>query len=142
MRSCRIITGGRGEGKTSRLLSLGLGQGFASIRSGDGYLLMDLATGERRLLMSVSLDSPHTIGRWHYDQDAFDWANGRLSSIMEGPAAIDEIGRLELAGGGFAPSLELLLGRGVELAITVRRDFLQDVVDRFRISSFSLEGSL
>ena len=35
-----------------------------------------------------------------------------------------------------------LLGRGVELAITVRRDFLQDVVDRFRISSFSLEGSL
>lgn len=61
---------------------------------------------------------------------------------MEGPAAIDEIGRLELAGGGFAPSLELLLGRGVELAITVRRDFLQDVVDRFRISSFSLEGSL
>lgn len=139
MRSCRIITGERGSGKTSHLLSLGISQGFASVHIPDGYMLMDIGSGEKRLLMSSALLSPDTIGRWHYDRDVFRWAEEKLAGIYSGTVAIDEVGRLEVRGEGFASALALLLQRDVDLVITVRREFVQPVAEAFGIRGFSLE---
>ena len=54
--SCRIVTGGRGEGKTTLMKELALRsqkpQGFLSIHENDSYNLFDLVTGEKVLLMT------------------------------------------------------------------------------------------
>ena len=141
MRSCRIITAGRGCGKTSRLLAMGMTQGFASIHIDDGYMLLNLSDGAMRLLMSSSLATDCAIGRWHYDQSVFDWANDELMSCTSGTVAIDEVGRLELAGRGFAPALRCLVSRDVDLVIAVRRDFADDVIRSFSLFPSVLEES-
>lgn len=135
---CRIITGERDAGKTTRLLEMvsacSCPQGFACVKYQDGYLLRNLSSGEERLFMSSSPVFTGRIGRWFYDEDLFRKANSILEKIDKGTVFIDEIGRLELSGGGFAPSLEVLLHKEAELTITVRRSFLQQVMEAFGIS--------
>ena len=74
---------------------------------------------------------PDRIGKWFYDQRLFDAAFKELAEVYEGSVFIDEVGRLELRGGGYAPALRLLLSRDIDLTITVRRDFLDDVISTF-----------
>ena len=140
MRSCRIITGGKGEGKTSRALSYASGaSGFVSLRDDHGYTLLSLATGEKRRLMSDAPLFPCRIGRWSYDQSVFDWACASLAQIYSGTVIIDEVGRLECEGGGFAPAIRNFEERNVDLIITVRRDFISLVTAAFRTGNAVIE---
>ena len=138
MKSCRIIGGEKGEGKSSYMLSHSEGaSGFITLHRGDEYHLLDLDTGEERLLMSPLPIFSGRIGRWYFDQSLFDHANSRLSMIHGGSVLIDAVGRLEAGGGGFAPGLRELLGRDVDITISVRTPFIPLI-----ISAFSLTDSV
>ncbi len=135
MRSCRIITGDKYSGKSTRLLEISKTipnpEGFISIRTENGYSLLDLRRGKTSLLMTDEPLFPDRFRRWYFDQKLFDAANSRLESISSGTVFIDEIGRLELDGGGFAPALRALRSHDIDLIIAVRDAFLQDVIERF-----------
>ena len=135
MRSCRIITGDKCSGKSTRLLEISKTipnpEGFISIRTENGYSLLDLSRGKASLLMTDEPLFPDRFRRWYFDQKLFDAANSRLESISSGTVFIDEIGRLELDGGGFAPALRTLRSHDIDLIIAVRDAFLQDVIERF-----------
>ena len=136
MRSCRIVAGERGEGKTSYLLSVSEGaRGFVSIHRTDEYYLRDLESGAERLLMSSSPLFPDKIGRWYYDESVFAEANRYLSSLREGTVIVDEIGRLECCGKGFAAGLRALSASDVDVIIAVRTGFVPLVVSAFSLSN-------
>ena len=140
MRSCRIVTGGKGEGKTSFLLSISSGSyGFLSIHRGSCYYLHEIPSGEERLLMTSSPSFPDMIGRWYYDESAFAYANGCLSRFEEGTVIIDEIGRLEADGKGFAPGLRAVICKDVDLIISVRDEFVPIVVSSFALAEAVVE---
>ena len=137
--SCRIVTGRRGSGKTTLMLSLAgtvtEPMGFLSIHEGDEYFLLSLASGTKRLLMTSRPLFPGRIGRWSYDQSVFDEAAAVLSSLHSGDVFIDEIGALELSGGGFASALEAIAANNaISLTIAVRDSFLEDVIRKFRLA--------
>lgn len=132
MKSCRIITGGRGEGKTTYLLEQ-RAKGFLSIHRENAYYLKNNESGEERLLMSDEPIFHDKFGMWYYDQSVFDWANSELMKIKDRDVVLDEVGRLEVQGGGFAPALKLFQKRDINLTISVRREFITLVTDAFSI---------
>ena len=123
MRSCRIVTGGKGEGKTSFLLSISSGSyGFLSIHRGSCYYLHEIQSGEERLLMTSSPSFPDMIGRWYYDESAFAYANGCLSRVEEGTVIIDE-----------------MICKDVDLIISVRDEFVPIIVSSFALAEAVVE---
>lgn len=139
MRSCRIITGGINEGKSTyiaRLISSDIFPlGFVSDKDSDGYCLRDLESGESVRYLSKSERYDSTLGMWNFNPAVFDNVYRKLSKIENGSVYLDEIGRLELSGGGFDKSLKLLLSRDIDLTITVRDEFLYKVIERYGLHS-------
>lgn len=142
MKSCRIITGGVGAGKTSAMEDLAeaeaVPQGFVSVNVETGYVLVNLSTGDEELVMADTDLFPDKIGRWSYSQRVFDEANEALCQFSSGTVYVDEVGRLEIGGGGFSPALKALAGKDVDLVIAVRDAFVDDVIEAFGLDSFPL----
>ena len=106
------------------------------------YTLKDLGSKETRLALSCE---PHDgwkrLGKFSYDEDAFNWANKRIiRSLPQAElAGFDEIGRLEMEGGGLAPSFAEALGRdGVLVAAVVRTPFVEAVKECFGIEAIDV----
>ena len=78
---------------------------------------------------------PDRIGRWYYDVSVFSWAENVLIALDSGMIFLDEIGKLELQGLGFAKALSSLFEKSVEVTITVRKEYLQAVIEAFRIEN-------
>ncbi len=127
-----VVTGGRGAGKTTmtwelagRLRARGLQVlGFVQrrlVRAGRavGYELVDLRSDERRLLCArrrglvrrmVSPKWREEVS-WWCDERGFEWAR----TLREGRgdvAVVDELGSLELKGGGHWPAVARFLAAG------------------------------
>ncbi len=140
-----IVTGGRNAGKTAYLKGLlesGLfSSGFLTVSDDAGkkvLRLLDVETGESRMLMRESGDGPDRIGRYAYDPNVFEWARERLSDVVSGTVVLDEIGRLELSGGGFDPILNTLLRKRILLYVSVRTEFLDEFRARYKIGGCRL----
>ena len=133
----RIVSGGKGKGKstlTEHLASLSPSPlGFITDKRGECRFLRSLETGGSWLLMTPEPLFDDMIGKWYYDSSVFDEADIILSGYSAGDVFIDEIGRLELSGKGFAPALPLLLERNVNLTLSVRDEFVDSVIDAFSI---------
>ena len=97
---------------------------------------MDIATGEEVLLEHPAGDEVSvTVGRFQFRQAAFDWAVQHIDEAL-GQArsvVIDEVGPLEMRGGGFAPLLDRLERDHpkVRRVLLVRTPLLDAVADRF-----------
>lgn len=94
----------------------------------DDYLVGDLSTGIVKLLMTTK-DNPSwkRFGRFWIDEQVFDWANdcARQGIRTRDVVVFDEIGPVELEGGGLAPSFRNgLLSNRLPLAIAVIRKHL------------------
>lgn len=140
-----LVTGERNAGKTAYLKSLlksGLcAKGFLTVADDAGkkvLRLLDVETGERRMLMAESEDGPVRIGRYAYDPCVFEWARTRLSRVGSGTVFLDEVGRLELSGGGFDKILVSLLQKEIVLYLSVRTEFLDAVAARYGIGGCRL----
>lgn len=129
-----IVTGAIGAGKTAAVFSLGeelrarglVVGGVTSPRvlvgtSTVGYRVRDVATGEERVLCR---DEPPGIPfrRFFFSSDGLAFANDALYRAAEWAdvVIVDEVGPLELSGGGFAPGIRTALASQVFLILTVR----------------------
>jgi nucleoside-triphosphatase THEP1 len=144
-----VLTGQRGSGKTSSLQKLTAELRTRGIAVGGilapavfdgpqriGYDLMDLASGIRQRLCSVTIPSTGlSQGPYQFLPDTFRWGTQLLASHQEPPPAvlcIDELGPLELAGGGWSLALEGILQRPPRvLILTVRPSLAVFVLKRW-----------
>jgi general stress protein 26/nucleoside-triphosphatase THEP1 len=138
-----LLIGGIGGGKTSvglRLLSLLRHAdlppgGILAPRIVDGeetvgYSLVDLSTNTTHPFASVE-PGGIAIGRFFVSREGLELAHRavRRSSRERAVTFVDEVGRLELSGGGHAPALRELLSSS-SIPILLVRDELADEVGR------------
>jgi len=145
-----IITGGHGSGKSTLAAELagllrGAGQKPAGIvaegywegGTRSGFDLLDLAAGAKTPLCRREPGGEIRAGEFRFF--AAGLAAGRCALSPEKTAAsaavfVDELGFLELEGGGWAPQLETLLGENGPAVVLVVRDYLlEKVLARWRI---------
>lgn len=139
-----LIHGEIGSGKTRRAAAWVESEGLAgrtvagvlALKSPAGRQFMDIATGDQ-----VPLEHPAEgevaipVGRFQFRQTTFDWAVQRIEQAL-GQArsvVIDEVGPLEMRGGGFAPLLDRLerVNPGIQRVLLVRTGLVDAVADRF-----------
>ncbi len=132
-----IVTGPIRTGKTTRLArwaeARGNVTGVLSPDGPDGRIFVDLATGESIAMENPDPDEPvQAIGRFRFRSAAFDWANARLLAAANGPGTVivDEVGPLELDGGGLRQGVAATLARPDGRTILVVRETLVDDVRR------------
>jgi nucleoside-triphosphatase THEP1 len=104
------------------------------------YYLHDLVSGERRVgVSSTDGGDWEPFGRFYLNAEAFCWANGVIGRALANGsdlAVFDEIGRLEMKGGGLHPSFTLALtSAGVRVLATIRDIFLTQVTRHYRLDS-------
>jgi len=101
------------------------------------YTLIDLASKERRLALTTEVKAQWpAVGRFFYDEQAFAWANGLIiSSLATAELAVfDEIGRLEVAGGGLAMAFfQALHTAHVQVVAAVRTCLVDEVKEAFAV---------
>lgn len=132
MKSFRIITGEKGEGKTTLLLTRFKDtEGFVTIHRGNEYYLHSLFDGKEELLLTHRPVFPCFWNNWSVNQNAFDRANEILSKTKTSPLILDEVGMMETEGKGFAPFLEKIDNYNGDLIITCRREFIERVTAKF-----------
>lgn len=140
MKSCRIICGEKGEGKTTKLLSLyknGV-KGVVSLHEKDEYFALNLETKEKTLLLTKRPLFSTSWRNWYYNNDFFSSFYSYLSTINSGDIFIDEVGMMEVEGKGFYSLIKELINKEIDLTITVRNKFLNSVLDTFSFPSYSL----
>jgi nucleoside-triphosphatase THEP1 len=130
-----LVSGGIGSGKTTSLLSARRWANDRSIRTagiisprvfeGDllvGYDALDCATGESFPLARRSVNagsdwvSYPDLG-YLFSTEGLSRANRMLVDVAEGGSEVtilDEIGKLELGGGGLKPGLDAILSSAVD----------------------------
>lgn len=105
-----------------------------------GIDLLDVSTGERRLLANVVASmSQATVGRFRFKSEALAWGTARLRNLPDSDLwVIDELGPLELEQGrGWAVALGTLCTGRFHLALVVVRPHLL-VVAREKLACRSL----
>jgi len=145
-----IITGGLGAGKTSlaaalaRLLResgkkpagiLAEGSWENGVRS--GFALVDVSTGRKIPLCSRGAEGKTRAGEFGFFEEGLAAGRAALAADRAAGAAaifLDEVGFLELEGGGWAPQLAALLGEdGPPLVLAARDYLLERIIARWRI---------
>jgi len=142
-----LMTGERGSGKTTLLMETARilrrqGVAIAGILSPgtwangvrEGFEVLDVASGERHPLARRS-DGPAVVRRGSYAFDESGFAFGRrafhrLEECGRCVLFIDEIGPIELDGGGWAGQLDLIRQRPDAVSVWVVRPSLIDAVSR------------
>ena len=146
-----ILTGAQGSGKTTLLGKLiplirQHGRSIAGIRAPvvidlgirTGYNVEDIRTGDMLPLCRTSnRNATVSTGPFGFDREGLRFGSAALSLDAVGQrdvVIVDEIGPLELTGGGWAPALRPLLeSYDGTLLLVVRPDMLQSVLKRWNI---------
>ena len=143
-----LLVGGIGSGKTAtglRLLSLLRSYGIQvggilaprllKDEETIGYSIIDLATNATHLFAGLE-PSDIQIGKFYLSQAGLDLAERTIrNALNESPVVfIDEIGRLELEGGGHAHAVRQLLQSDSVPVLLVRDTLVEQVVRTFEIS--------
>ncbi|MCX7750897.1 MAG: DUF2478 domain-containing protein [Candidatus Bipolaricaulota bacterium] len=136
-----LVTGRIGAGKTRAVLALAAELRHQGLRVGGvasprvldgektvGYRVRDVRTGEERPL--CSLEPPGIpFRRFFFSPEGVAFATAALARAAAEADVIfvDEVGPLELAGGGFAPGLRKVLRAEAFLLLTVRPSLVGEV---------------
>ena len=140
MKKITILTGARGQGKSSFLLDKFEGKpGVAGIlslrRENDRRYFHKLSTGEEWPMDGLPGDEGPwlEVGRFRFSASAFQRASAYfpVAAIMEGAGLFiaDEAGPLELRGEGFFQMLKILISLrpGPDLLIVVREELVAEM---------------
>jgi nucleoside-triphosphatase THEP1 len=132
-----IITGAVGIGKTTvcrRVVEILRGSGYSCggilthKAAHESLIAFDIQTGERAVLASAddTFNGPRTP-RYSFNPEAIKFGMRAISKAIDSDVLIiDELGRLELDGEGFAKSLELIkTGRGKNSILVIRKQLLR-----------------
>jgi len=143
-----LLVGGIGSGKTAsglRLLSLlrsyGIGVGgilAPRLLKGEetiGYSIIDLSTNATHPFAALE-PSDVQIGRFYLSQAGLDLAGRTIVNALDDHPVvfIDEIGRLEVEGGGHAYALRQLLQSNAVPVLLVRDTLVEQAVRTFEIA--------
>jgi len=149
-----IITGARHCGKTTRAAELAeefrrnswpvcgiLSPGNMKDGMRHSIDVVNVATGERRALASragLPEGKCMSYGGFDFSKDGLEYAKRILREHKSGGIVfVDEIGPIELSGGGYASELrELLKSDAAAIFIIVRRELLNEVLDKFGIDKY------
>ena len=132
MKSFKIITGERGEGKTTFILShFSFCKGYVSLHRGEEYYLKKLESGEENLLLTHRPIFKEEWKGWFINSNEFHRANDYLLSLDNSIVVLDEVGMLEVEEKGFFPFLTKAQNMNIDLIISVRREFVDVVKDKF-----------
>jgi len=141
-----VITGAVGSGKTSCLqylistlkkhnLSV---SGFYSLRKMSngittGYEIVNVSTGlKTRFLHIAGNQSQEKVGKYYIHDEGFTAAKGATLSNDSKLLILDEIGKLELDGKGFASILKYVLKNHVgSVLISIREEILYELIKKF-----------
>jgi nucleoside-triphosphatase THEP1 len=144
-----IISGQRAQGKTTFAISLVklLRQmnirvaGFFSVRLMDGevttgYDIEDAETGKRKRFLRTGEEcGAGKIGKFTICEEGLSKGHKILHSQLHGRnrlVIIDEVGMLELGGGGWSESLDLLISKSHNHLLLIARDeFIEQVTEKF-----------
>jgi len=148
-----IITGKRGEGKTtflkkitSALKAEGLEtKGFLSsavYKDGEkiGYRLLSISDNTEMNFISVNEHFGEiNLGKYYFSDEGLEWGNNILKSYNGNDndiLIIDEIGPLELSGKGWSESLDNLATlTQFNMIWVVRKEFLDEVINKWNLSN-------
>ena len=146
MKKISILTGARGQGKSTRLAEIfgekpHIGGIITLRREGDLRDFVNLATGESWSMQGEENDQGPwlEVGRFRFSEAAFERAADKLVSaalIQKVKLLIvDEIGPLELEEKGFAEILKILITivPGPDLLLVVREELVEEVKQFFAI---------
>lgn len=101
--------------------------------SGTEYDMLDLRDGRLRpFLTRKPLTGAESCGPFYFIPEALEQARAIIAAARpEELLVVDEVGPLELAGGGVWRALEAVISRpGLRLLVVVREDLLDEVVAR------------
>ena len=155
MKKITIISGEKHSGKTTKLLEIIsdfklrdisytgiLAIGTFKNNQRHSFDIVDISTQEKMEFMSVepSIGSDK-IGRFYINKNALEFGNRVLEKAIISNAKyliIDEIGPLELDEKGWAPILNKSIETNRNIIISVRKELLNDILKKFKISEFEL----
>jgi nucleoside-triphosphatase THEP1 len=148
-----IITGEIGSGKTTLISGISSRLQESGFRTGGiiasaiyeqenktGYSILDIASGNKMQLSQITeIEGMPRVGKYFFISEALDFGRNALSVESNREAQIvliDEIGAWELQGQGWASSLnELIINCEMPLIITVRKSFLQLVIENWMLQN-------
>ena len=148
--SCLILSGEIGAGKTHAaedLVTALKESGFAVggvlspriVQDGEtvGYTVRDLATDEERPFAVLTTPGVR-VGKFFIAEEGLTFACGAIERAAEHAQVVfvDEVGWLELAGGGLAPALRVLLRSAALPILLVRSAFVDVVACTFAVAPF------
>lgn len=134
-----IVTGEIRSGKTTLVQELyGNRQGIGGIVAPGSWTdrqVIDIKSGESRPLIASAAEDYVQVGRYRLSQSSLDWSIDALRRVLQDHTVktivVDEVGKLELAGGGYASILpELTVWSRAdehELVLIVRDDLVSQV---------------
>jgi len=80
--------------------------------------------------------------RFNFNKDAFKYANSILTDLSKDSMItdifIDEIGKIEIQGEGFASGFKIALDSRKNLYVCVRESLLPDVIETFHITNYQI----
>lgn len=151
-----IITGRVGAGKTSYIKELTEDFNSKEIKicgiyanrvmnneQTVGYDLIDIATGTAEVFLRINNNcAANKIGKYEIFSKALALGIRRLNSLKNSDVntiVIDEIGKLELNGQGWASVFnDLIKNTDKQLIITVRDSFVNKVIDKWNIQNYEI----
>ena len=153
-----IITGERNVGKTRRVRQLieefettGYKVGGViseavideNSREKIAYNIKDLQSNKSMLLASIKpMENSFKAGKYYFSVEAFAFASKCLSHALESASVIfvDELGPLELKGGGFFLDVVRLLKSSYEgkLILVIRIGILKQMLEKLKIEKYEL----
>ena len=149
-----LLVGDRHSGKTStcqRLAELLHARGLppagvvapAVHRAGRcvGYNVVDLATGRTTLLATTDGLGVEQVGQFGFLAEGLALGRAVLETAAETPhglVIVDEVGPLELTGGGWAKQLDRLIHRPGLALFTIRRGFAAAAARRWKVPAWGI----
>lgn len=106
-----------------------------------GYDVVDLANGRSTRLATIDGPGTEQVGRFHFLPAGLAFGKAALEQAAEltgGLVIVDEVGPLELEGGGWCQQLDQLADRRGLTLLTVRRSLAVEVARRWNAPATSL----
>ncbi|QUH31685.1 nucleoside-triphosphatase [Vallitalea guaymasensis] len=147
-----VITGPINSGKTSKMIKsyerIQKGDGFVSIKNMErdkvhSYEIMQLSNRKKQLFilredyLTKDWCESYKMGHYSFSTPVLEHIENTIRELIKSrvtPIYLDEIGRLELQNKCFHKILVELLNSECELYITVREDFLDDLINKYNLT--------
>ena len=151
-----IVTGRINSSKTTKITEiynlLNKGDGFVSLKNMNGHLvhsydILRLATNQkdRLVIRDIYSDSSFIkccqIGPYLFSKKTVEYIENTFRELIKkqvSPLFLDEIGLLELDNLCFHNIFTEMLDSGLDIFVTIRKDLLEKMIEKYKIKEYNL----